>query len=108
MNGTLRLMADFSSHRFGTGSPRVLFIHGLSSAGPVWWRIAEALSAVGHPSTAPDLRGHGGSPRFNEYTLNVIALLCEWASSVLQQHEKLAHLEERQLYDPLLLDDGAG
>ena len=63
-------MTDFSSHRFGTGPPRVLFLHGLSSAGPVWWRIAEALSAVGHPSTAPDLRGHGGSPRFDEYTLN--------------------------------------
>jgi len=40
--------------------------------------------------------------KFNEYTLNVVALLCEWASSVLQQHERLAHLEERQLYDPLL------
>ena len=52
----------------------MLFLHGLGSAGPVWWRIAEALSAVGHPSTAPDLRGHGESPRFDEYTLNGYAM----------------------------------
>ncbi len=47
----------------------MLFIHGLGSAGPVWWRIADALAAAGYPSTAPDLRGHGESPRAEDYSL---------------------------------------
>lgn len=52
------------------GSPRVLFLHGLGSAGPVWWQIAEGLAVAGYPSTAPDLRGHGASLRCDTYTLS--------------------------------------
>ncbi len=73
-------MTKLFSHRFGTGSPRVLFLHGLSSAGPVWWRIAEALAAAGHPSTAPDLRGHGESPRTDEYSF------AGYAADVVSSH----------------------
>ena len=57
-------------HRFGPGSPGVLLLHGLSSAGPVWWRIADALEASGHTAVAPDLRGHGESAHPNEYSLD--------------------------------------
>ena len=63
-------MTDLSTHRFGQDPPSVLFLHGLGSAGPVWWQIAETLAAAGYSSVAPDLRGHGGSPRSVEYTLD--------------------------------------
>jgi len=57
-------------HRFGSGYPSVLLLHGLSSAGPVWWQIADALEASGHTAVAPDLRGHGESAHPNEYSLD--------------------------------------
>jgi pimeloyl-ACP methyl ester carboxylesterase len=63
-------VTNLFSQRFGTGSPRVLFLHGLGSAGPVWWRIAEALAAAGYPSITPDLRGHGESPLADGYSLD--------------------------------------
>ena len=58
----------------------MLFLHGLSSAGPVWWRIAEALAATGYPSAAPDLRGHGESPRTDEYSFS------GYAADVVSSH----------------------
>ena len=57
-------------HRFGPGAPRVLLLHGLSSAGSVWWRIGAALEASGYTAAAPDLRGHGGSAHPDEYSLD--------------------------------------
>lgn len=57
-------------HHFGSGTPRVLFLHGLSSAGLVWWRIGTALAASGYPACAPDLRGHGASVHRNRYSLD--------------------------------------
>jgi pimeloyl-ACP methyl ester carboxylesterase len=36
----------------------------------VWWQIGRALVAAGYPSAAPDLRGHGESPRSDRYTLD--------------------------------------
>ncbi len=72
-SGTLGSMTDLFSRQFGTGLPRVLLLHGLSSAGPVWWQIARSLAAAGYPSIAPDLRGHGESPRADRYTLDAYA-----------------------------------
>jgi pimeloyl-ACP methyl ester carboxylesterase len=48
----------------------VLLLHGLSSAGSVWWRIGAALEASGYTAVAPDLRGHGGSAHPDEYSLD--------------------------------------
>lgn len=63
-------MARLHLHSFGDDLTTVLLLHGLGSAGPVWWRIAEALADAGHSSLAPDLRGHGESPFTEEYTLD--------------------------------------
>ncbi|SDZ27816.1 alpha/beta fold hydrolase [Herbiconiux ginsengi] len=49
--------------------PRALLLHGLTSAGGTWWQVASALAAGGWSVTAPDLRGHGGSPRTLRYRL---------------------------------------
>jgi len=47
----------------------VLLLHGVTSAGGVWWRIASALAAAGWTAVAPDLRGHGAAPRTDSYAL---------------------------------------
>jgi pimeloyl-ACP methyl ester carboxylesterase len=52
------------------GSKRALLLHGLSSAGATWWRIADALAGAGYHVTAPDLRGHGNAPHTASYRLS--------------------------------------
>lgn len=47
---------------WGDGSRRALLLHGLTSAGSTWWRVAESLAASGFTVVAPDLRAHGRSP----------------------------------------------
>lgn len=59
MTGTAALATTVT----GDGSRRALLIHGLTSAGSTWWRTAEALAGAGFTVTAPDLRGHGSSPK---------------------------------------------
>lgn len=44
------------------GDRRALLIHGLSSDGGSWWRIASELADEGWMVAAPDLRSHGRSP----------------------------------------------
>jgi pimeloyl-ACP methyl ester carboxylesterase len=59
---------DLNEHRWGpAGGRRILLLHGLQSSGATWWRIAEALAASGAEVIAPDLRGHGESPRGERY-----------------------------------------
>ena len=53
----------------GDGPRRALLIHGLTSAGSTWWRTAEALAADGYTVTAPDLRGHGSSPKVGSLSI---------------------------------------
>lgn len=44
-------------------SQRVLLVHGLTSTGMTWWRVASQLAEHDVAVVAPDLRGHGLSPR---------------------------------------------
>lgn len=46
---------------------RTLLVHGLSSSGASWWRVAEALADDGWHVTAVDLRGHGDGPAADSY-----------------------------------------
>ena len=55
--------------RWGTGPGRALLLHGIVSAGATWWRLAETLAEDGYEVVAPDLRGHGASPRADTYLL---------------------------------------
>ena len=48
---------------WGTGPRRVLLIHGLASASSTWWRVGPQLADLGFTVVAPDLRGHGKSPK---------------------------------------------
>jgi len=47
-----------------------LLIHGLTSAGPTWWRIGEALAADGWHVTAVDLRGNGAAAAADSYAFD--------------------------------------
>jgi pimeloyl-ACP methyl ester carboxylesterase len=56
------------------GSPdaarTALLLHGLTSFGATWWRVADALAAAGFAVTAPDLRGHGRAPHTESYAIS--------------------------------------
>jgi pimeloyl-ACP methyl ester carboxylesterase len=52
------------------GDRQVLLVHGLGSDGTTLWRLAAAAAATGARVVAPDLRGHGGSPATDRYTLS--------------------------------------
>jgi len=40
-----------------------LCLHGITGSSASWWRVAQHLAERGISVTAPDLRGHGSSPR---------------------------------------------
>lgn len=60
------------------GAPVALLIHGLASSSSTWKRLAEDLNAQGYQVYAPDLYGHGKSPRLERYSVE------EWGTSILQ------------------------
>ncbi len=68
---------------WGNGSRRALLLHGLTSSGAVWWRVADELAGMGFTVVAPDLRAHGNSPAgdyltMDSYRDDVLALGGEW------------------------------
>jgi len=50
-------------HEWGTGNRVALLIHGLFADHQNWYRVGPALAERGYRIIAPDLRGHGASPR---------------------------------------------
>ncbi len=54
---------------WGDGPRRALLLHGLSSAGANWWRVAPDLVKLGFAVVAPDLRAHGTSPAGDDLTV---------------------------------------
>ncbi len=55
------------------GDRRALLLHGLTSDGVCWWRLASQLADEGWMVLAPDLRGHGRSPAAVAYDLPTLA-----------------------------------
>jgi pimeloyl-ACP methyl ester carboxylesterase len=55
------------------GNRRALLLHGLTSDGTCWWRLASQLADDGWMVLAPDLRGHGRSPTAIAYDLPTLA-----------------------------------
>ncbi|MDR7385266.1 alpha/beta fold hydrolase [Promicromonospora iranensis] len=60
---------ELATTRWGAGPGRALLLHGIVSSGATWWRLAESLAEDGYEVVAPDLRGHGTSPRADSYLL---------------------------------------
>ncbi|MCU1544183.1 MAG: alpha/beta hydrolase [Microbacteriaceae bacterium] len=63
-------MPELPTTRWGdpSASRRALLVHGLTSSGATWWRVAEALADDGWYVTAVDLRGNGDAPTAESYT----------------------------------------
>jgi pimeloyl-ACP methyl ester carboxylesterase len=59
---------DLNVLRWGSGDRRALLIHGINSSAATWWQIADRLAdELALAALAPDLRGHGQSPRARRY-----------------------------------------
>ena len=82
-------MVEFMSLRlnmltWGEGYTRALLLHGLNSSAATWGRLAGPLTReLGCTALAPDLRGHGRSPRgqgylIGDYVGDLVALGSEW------------------------------
>lgn len=68
---------------WGDGGRRVLLLHGITASAAGWWRVGNALAEAGWCVVAPDLRGHGASPkagsyRFSDQVKDVVALGNRW------------------------------
>jgi len=68
---------------WGSGDRRMLLLHGLGASAAGWWRVGSDLAALGWEVTAPDLRGHGGGPTADGYSIrehatDVLALGDPW------------------------------
>jgi pimeloyl-ACP methyl ester carboxylesterase len=55
------------------GERRALLLHGLTSDGATWWRIASDLANDGFMVVAPDLRSHGRSPTAVDHRVATLA-----------------------------------
>ncbi len=67
---------ELASTTWGTGPRRALLLHGIGSNKEGWWRVGPSLAGQGYTVSAPDLRGHGASPKANRY------LLADYAADV--------------------------
>lgn len=63
--------------RWGDGDRTAVLLHGLSGSSAGWWRIGPELAERGYRVLAPDVSGHGGSPRAGRYSRE------RWAAELL-------------------------
>ena len=59
---------------WGSGPRKALLVHGYTDDAETWWRVGPAIADLGFTVLAPDLRGHGDSPRCHSYGLEDFAL----------------------------------
>src|ERR1700685_3993853 len=72
-------------HEWGIGDRTALLIHGLFADHQNWYRVGPALAERGYRVIAPDLRGHGASPR-GTYSPEL------WAADLIESLPKNADL----------------
>ncbi|QHC58149.1 alpha/beta hydrolase [Rathayibacter sp. VKM Ac-2760] len=60
----------------GTGERVALLLHGLGSDSRIWYALVPTLQEHGYRVVAPDLAGHGGSPKSPAYSVE------RWAEDV--------------------------
>lgn len=69
-------MTQLAIREWGDGDRVAVLIHGLSARAELWTAVAVPLADLGYRVVAPDLRGHGRSPR-GSYSVH------EWVSDIL-------------------------
>src|SRR5215217_7114473 len=70
-------MVALHVREWGEGDRKAVLLHGLSGSSKTWWELGPELAARGYHVLAPDLRGHGKSPR-GRYSREL------WADDVLK------------------------
>lgn len=70
---------------WGEGDKIALLIHGLASSSGTWEKLAEDLMNEGYHVYAPDLPGHGNSPRLETYSIQ------SWSETLTERFPN-AHL----------------
>lgn len=109
---------ELQSIEWGEGDKHLLLIHGLGSNANGWWRVGPALAEAGFHVVAPNLRGHGDSPRAEHYRVDryaadlldmrdrwdaVVAHSLGGGSATVALREKPAWADRLVLIDPFLI-----
>ncbi|MEV6328799.1 alpha/beta fold hydrolase [Streptomyces sp. NPDC051909] len=66
-------MSKVHIEEWGSGDRVAVLIHGITADASSWWQTGPELAARGYRVLAPDLPGHGRSPRWDAYTLEAMA-----------------------------------
>ena len=61
------------TREWGTGDRLAILVHGVMSDSRNWRRVGPVLAERGYHVIAIDLRGHGHSPRAEEYSAELMA-----------------------------------
>lgn len=66
-------IAELATHTWpenaaASDAPTIVLVHGVTGWHRTWWRVGPALAHEGWRVIAPDLRGHGRSPRIEGFT----------------------------------------
>lgn len=72
------MLAPLHLSTYGDGSKTALLIHGLADSSQTWKPLAVHLSSYGYTSIAPDLSGHGKSPKVDKYSVD------NWVNDITQ------------------------
>lgn len=103
---------------WGDGARSALLLHGITSNAAGWWRLGPAVADLGYTVVAADMRGHGLSPkdddyRFTTHAEDVLELRDEWdvvighsmgaAVSLIAQTARPTWADKLILEDPALL-----
>lgn len=63
-----------AARTWGTGPSVAVLVHGYTDDSATWWWVGPALAERGFLVVAPDLRGHGSSPRAASYEIEHFAM----------------------------------
>lgn len=65
-------MSELYVESWGSGDRVAVLLHGITADSSSWWQVGPELARLGYRVLAPDLPGHGRSPRWDTYTLELV------------------------------------
>ncbi|MFV0126949.1 alpha/beta fold hydrolase [Streptomyces sp. HMX112] len=65
-------MTQLHVEQWGSGDRTAVLVHGITADSSSWWRTGPELAGRGFHVLAPDLPGHGRSPRWETYSLDAM------------------------------------
>ena len=58
---------ELNTITWGEGPKSALLLHGITASAAGWWRLGPAVANLGYTAVAADMRGHGLSPKSDDY-----------------------------------------